>query len=131
MTARMGTWTANRPRSLTLAFYRHMAILVGAAVLVVALGGFAPIEAQPLAWIAAAAGAGAVAALMSGWIGLVFLVVGLGIGVVLDLAVRHPATGDTVTRLAANPPWHAAAAVAAVIAFAVVLLIKRRFSGRG
>ena len=111
-----------QPRSLTLAIYRHGAILIGAAAVLVALGYTMPIDQQPLAWLAAAAILGLLAGAISGWYGLIFLLSGLGMGIVFDLAIHHPGSDQAADMLALAGQWYLAVLVVAAIGFVVARL---------
>lgn len=131
MSGRFASLSARQPRSLTLAFYRHAAILVVAAALIVALDGALPIRGDmPVPWLVAAALLGLLAALVSGWYGLIFLVAGLGIGIVLSLALRDPATSQAVDLLATAGPWYLAMLLVAATAFAITRLVVERLLRR-
>lgn len=130
MSSRVAQWSSGHPRSLTLAFYRHGVILGVAAAVVVLLGQNVPLESQPVAWYVAAAVLGLGAALVSGWLGLVFLVSGLAIGAALDLAIRHSSTADAAAHLGTAAPSYLAVGIIATVVFAVVLLGRRQLRKR-
>lgn len=130
MTAGVARWSSGRPRSLTLAFYRHALILVGAAVVVALLGRSVPIEANGPTWYVVMAVVALLAGLLSGWLGLVFLVSGLAAGAALDLAIRHSSTADAAAYLEAAAVPYAVGALVAIVAFAIAVLARRAFSSR-
>jgi hypothetical protein len=131
LSGRLASLTGGHPRSLTLALYRHAAILVVAAAVIVGLGYAMPItDQQPVAWLVAAAVLGLLAALVSGWYGLIFLVAGLAIGIVLSLALQDPATSHAVDQLTVAGPWYLAVLVVATVAFAITRLLVARLLRR-
>jgi hypothetical protein len=126
---RLGRWLGgNQPRSLTLALFRHTAILLIGASVVLILGRLAPIESQPTAWLLAGLALGLLTALIGSWYGLLFLVSGLLAGAALDLAARFTATAEAAGQLAAAGPSYAAMVVVAIGAFAVARLAGRQFA---
>ncbi|CAN5715330.1 hypothetical protein BH23CHL7_BH23CHL7_21210 [soil metagenome] len=106
-----------RPRSLTLAVYRHAAILAVAIAVVLLLGRLAPIEANVGVWVAAGLALGALIGIASTWYGLVFLTGGLLIGCTLDLAGRFSGTAEAIDQLTVAGPWYAVLIVAAIATF--------------
>jgi hypothetical protein len=115
------------PHSLTLAFYRHLAILVVAAAVLVLLGQAMPIADQPAVWILVAIVLGALAGLISGWYGLIFLLGGLMLGTALDLAAGHAMTAEAADILPTAGPWYLGVYLVAAIAFVAARLIADRF----
>jgi hypothetical protein len=126
VTARTNPLLPAGPHSLTLAFYRHAAILGVAAAVLVLLGQTMPIADQGVVWIVAAIVLGALAGLITGWYGLIFLLGGLMIGTALDLAAGPAMTAEAADILAIAGPWYLGVYAAAAAAFAVSLLLRRR-----
>jgi hypothetical protein len=122
VSGRAGLFGSDQPRSLTLAIYRHTVILIVAAAVLVALGYAVPLNEQPIVWLAAAAILGLLAGIISGWYGLIFLLSGLGMGIVLNLAIHHPSSGQAADQLDAVGQWHVALLAIAAVAFVVARL---------
>ncbi|HVM30898.1 MAG TPA: hypothetical protein VM305_09065 [Candidatus Limnocylindrales bacterium] len=130
MSGRASVLGDDQPRSLTWAIYRHTAIMVVAALVLVALGYTMPVGEQPLVWVAAAVVLGVLAGLLSGWYGLIFLVSGLAMGTVFDLAIHRPGSDQAADQLAATGEWYLATIVVGTVAFALVRLVATRLRGR-
>jgi hypothetical protein len=116
------------PRSLTWAFYRHLALLVIGAFVVLLLGRLAPIEQYATAWLIAGLALGVLTALVSNWYGLLFLASGLLIGSALDLALRFAPTSAAADQLAAVGPSYVAMIIVAMASFALAAFARRQFA---
>jgi hypothetical protein len=95
----------------------------------VGVGQLGPIGDQPLLWLAVAALAGALAGLVDrGWLGLLFVEIGLAIGIALDLVAHHHATGEAAVALATAASLYLAALLAGAAAYLIVRMVRRQLS---
>jgi hypothetical protein len=113
----------NEPGALTSPFVRHLVLLVFVAVDIYLLATALPVGEQPLIWFAGAAALGTIAALIArGWLGLLFLLTGLGAGLLVELHWRLVTTERVAQELSANGEVYLGALVAGALGFAVPLL---------
>lgn len=126
----MSTLTVRRqPGSLPLAVARHLLGAVAGVGLLWAAGAVASIEAQPMLWVGAAAVAGGLAGLVDrGWLGLVFVEVGLVIGVAAQLFVSHHGANEAAAALAAAAWLYLAVLLAGAAAYLILRLVRRQLS---
>lgn len=111
----------HRALGLPSPFFRHALVLaLGiAAVLVPSLVLAMPIAASVGLWLTLAAGAGLVGAVLGrGWLGVLFVLLGMGAGVLLMLAVQHGAANSAASHLASHSGAYLAVAAVAAAAYA-------------
>lgn len=129
--ARSGVRNARRPGSLTSPFLRHTLVFVGIAALFYVLSSALPADQQPVVWTAAAFVAGAVAALLAGgWVGLVFVPIAAGLGVLLELHLRAGPGHTAAAELEAAVPTLLSALAGLAVGYVVVLLLVGRLRRR-
>jgi hypothetical protein len=128
--SRMNAITARgRPGSLPLAVARHLAGLVAAVALVYAAGVTSPVAQQPMLWVAAAALAGAIAGLLDrGWLGLLFVEIGVLLGIAAPVLLSARDTHEAAAALAAAAPLYLAVLLGGAAAYLIVRLVRRQLS---
>lgn len=123
----------NNPGSLAAVFVRHTLVLVGAALVAYLVGRAVPAEGRSAVWLGAAVALGLIAALVArGWLGVIFLLVGAGLGTLLELHLRTnggPALGDAIADGRGIYLAALAAAVVAYLALTGLLIALRRRRG--
>jgi hypothetical protein len=124
--------SASKPGSLASPFTRHLASFLIAVAGALALSRLAPGVDQPLVWLVGGVAIGLVCGVVGGgWLGLLFVVAGLWIGLWFDPIRQAELPADTLHALSAVGPAYLAAVTGASVAYAVALLIRRRLRESG
>jgi hypothetical protein len=120
---------------MTAALLRHGLVLVLAVAAVWTLGVTLnrPVAEQPVVWLATAVLVGVLAAIVArGWLGAVFLVAGMALGVDLLIATQTGSSADALAALKQDGWLYAAMTLASLEAYLIVVLLftwRRRASG--
>lgn len=124
--------SGDRPAgSLVSPFVRHVLLLVLAAAAAYLLAGALPATEQLVTWLIAGAALGVIAALLGRrWLGILFMVLGAGIGLLLHLNVRLGSGEEATLRLSENAVLYAGALAAAVVAYVATVAVLESVSRR-
>lgn len=118
-----------RPGSLPIALLRHVGVLAIAVVALYVVGTLGPIEQQTMTWVLVAAAVGAVAGLVDrGWLGLLFLEIGLALGIAAGVVSSHGHADETAAAVAAAAWLYLATLLAGAAAYLIVRLVRRQLA---
>lgn len=130
MASRAWPGSESKPGSLTSPVVRHLASFLIAVAGALALSRIAPATDQPLVWLIGGLVIGLVCALLGrGWLGLLFVVAGLSIGIWFDPNRQFETGADMLHALGSVGPAYLAAVTGACVAYALVLFVLRRLRG--
>jgi len=127
-------WPSSGPKqgSLTGPVARHVAVFliaVGGALAVLRIG---PGSDQPLAWLLGGLAIGFTCGVVGGgWMGLLFVVAGIWIGLWFDPNRQAEPAAEALDALSAVGPVYVAAVIGASAGYAVALLVLRRLRESG
>lgn len=127
-------WSAgvSKPGSLASPVARHLASFVIAVAGALALSRVGPGVDQPLTWLVGGLVIGAVCGVLGGgWLGVLFVVVGLWIGMWFDPTRQAEPAADTLHALGTVSPAYIAAVTGAIVAYALVSVGLRRARDSG
>ena len=125
----MTSLARSQPGSLPLVLLRHGSGLLAGVLLLALVAGQSPSGDQPILWLAAAAVAGAVSGLLDrGWMGLLFVAVGLALGIAFDVATRHHSTTEAAEAFASAAPLYLAVLLGGAAAYVILRMVRRQLS---
>jgi hypothetical protein len=105
-------------------FLRHALVLALTAAATYLFAGGLPATEQPATWLVAGAALGVVAALLGRrWLGLLFMVLGAGIGLMLRLNVSLGSGEEALHQLSESAVSYAGALAAAVAGYVVTVAV--------
>lgn len=129
-----GAWPSSGPKagSLTAPVARHLAVFLIAVGGALALSRIGPGVDQPLAWLLGGLAIGfACGVVGGGWMGLLFVVAGLWIGLWFDPDRQAGPAAETLDALSEVGPAYVAVVIGACAGYAVALLVLRRLRESG
>jgi hypothetical protein len=117
--------SSDRPEgSFVSPFLRHGLVLALAAAATYLFAGAVPATEQPATWLVAGAVLGVVAALLGRrWLGLLFMVLGAGIGLLLHLNVRLGSGEEAMHQLSENAVVYGGALAVMVVAYVATVAV--------